>query len=128
MNKFKKWLYNLYINAMNKVSKLQDDMKNTRFTKKAPKFIATTCSAVLVTLTPTMAFAASTDTIDVFVAEIGKWLVKIGVVIAMVGGIMFALAWQREDAEGKSRGLLTLMAGFMIAAIGASPAAFGFTS
>lgn len=103
-------------------------MKNTRFTKKAPKFIATTCSAVLVTLTPTMAFAASTDTIDVFVAEIGKWLVKIGVVIAMVGGIMFALGWQREDAEGKSRGLLTLMAGFMIAAIGASPAAFGFTS
>ena len=128
MNKFKKWLCNLYIKTMNKVSGIQDNMKNTRFTKKAPKLIATTCSAVLVTLTPTMAFAASTDTIDVFVAEIGKWLVKIGVVIAMVGGIMFALGWQREDAEGKSRGLLTLMAGFMIAAIGASPAAFGFTS
>lgn len=128
MNKFKKWLNNLYINTMNKVSKLQDDMKNTRFTKKVSKCIATTCSAVLVTLTPTMAFAASTDTIDVFVTEIGKWLVKIGVVIAMIGGIMFALGWQREDAEGKSRGLLTLMAGFMIAAIGASPAAFGFTS
>ena len=57
---------------------------------------------------------------------IGKWLVKIGVVVAMVGGVMFALGWQREDSEGKSKGLLTIMAGFMVAAIGASPAAFGF--
>ena len=29
---------------------------------------------------------------------------------------MFALGWQREDAEGKSRGLMTLMRGFMLVA------------
>lgn len=67
-----------------------------------------------------------TGSIDTFVTAICKWLVKIGVVVAMVGGVMFALGWQREDSEGKSRGLLTLMAGFMVAAIGASPSAFGF--
>ena len=36
---------------------------------------------------------------------------------------MFALGWQREDAEGKSRGLMTLMAGFV--AIAQSKGIFG---
>ena len=43
----------------------------------------------------------------------------------MVGGVMFAFGWQREDADGKTRGLQTLMAGAMVAAIGASPSIFG---
>ena len=38
---------------------------------------------------------------------------------------MFALGWQRDDAEGKSRGLMTMMAGFMIIAISQSPSIFG---
>ena len=33
--------------------------------------------------------------------------------------------WQREDAEGKSRGLMTLMAGFMLVAIAQSKNLFG---
>ncbi len=50
---------------------------------------------------------------------------KIGGVVAMIGGIMFALGWQREDAEGKSRGLMTVMAGFMLIAIAQAPSIFG---
>ena len=46
-------------------------------------------------------------------------------IIALVGGVMFALGWQREDAEGKSRGLMTLMAGFMLVAIAQSKNLFG---
>ncbi len=42
-----------------------------------------------------------------------------------VGGVMFALGWQREDAEGKTRGLQTMMAGFMLVAIAASKGLFG---
>lgn len=38
---------------------------------------------------------------------------------------MFALGWQREDAEGKSRGLMTLMAGFMLVAIAQTKNLFG---
>ena len=74
----------------------------------------------------TRVFAASnTESIDSFINFACDWLTKIGGVIALVGGVMFALGWQREDAEGKSRGLMTLMAGFMLVAIAQSKNLFG---
>ena len=69
--------------------------------------------------------ASNTDSIDGFITFACDWLTKIGGVVALVGGVMFALGWQREDAEGKSRGLMTLMAGFMLVAIAQSKNLFG---
>lgn len=69
--------------------------------------------------------ASGTESIDSFINFACDWLTKIGGVIALVGGVMFALGWQREDAEGKSRGLMTLMAGFMLVAIAQSKNIFG---
>ena len=68
---------------------------------------------------------SNTSSIDSFINFACDWLTKIGGVIALVGGVMFALGWQREDAEGKSRGLMTLMAGFMLVAIAQSKGLFG---
>ena len=68
---------------------------------------------------------SNTGSIDSFINFACDWLTKIGGVIALVGGVMFALGWQREDAEGKSRGLMTLMAGFMLVAIAQSKNLFG---
>ena len=77
-------------------------------------------------LAETRVFANSnTQSIDSFIDFACDWLTKIGGVIALVGGVMFALGWQREDAEGKSRGLMTLMAGFMLVAIAQSKGIFG---
>lgn len=87
--------------------------------------IGTTAMGTLI-LAETRAFAASnTESIDSFINFACDWLTKIGGVIALVGGVMFALGWQREDAEGKSRGLMTLMAGFMLVAIAQSKNLFG---
>ena len=49
---------------------------------------------------------------------IAPWLIAIGGVVALVGGVMFALGWQRNDSEGKSQGLMVVMTGFMLAGIG----------
>lgn len=56
---------------------------------------------------------------NLFSTYIGPWLIAAGVMVALVGGVQFALSWQREDSEGKSRAVMTLMAGAMIASIGA---------
>lgn len=87
--------------------------------------IGTTLTGTLI-LAETKVFADSnTGSIDSFINFACDWLTKIGGVIALVGGVMFALGWQREDAEGKSRGLMTLMAGFMLVAIAQSKSLFG---
>ena len=87
--------------------------------------IVTTIMSILI-LAETKVFANSnTGSIDSFINFACDWLTKIGGVIALVGGVMFALGWQREDSEGKSRGLMTLMAGFMLVAIAQSKGLFG---
>lgn len=68
---------------------------------------------------------SNTASIDPFITFVCDWLLKIGGIIALIGGVMFALGWQREDAEGKSRGLMTLMAGFMLVALSQAPSIFG---
>lgn len=109
-----------------KIASLNEEVKNTKFTKKLPKLIATTGTVMLATLTTSMTvYAADTSSIDKFITFACDWLKKIGAVVMLVGGVMFALGWQREDAEGKTRGLQTLMAGAMVVALGASPDIFG---
>lgn len=45
------------------------------------------------------------------------WLRRIGAVVALVGAIMFGLAIKNNDAEQKQAGLITMIAGFVVAAI-----------
>lgn len=81
--------------------------------------------ALLFSTTKVSAADSNTDSIDGFIVFVCDWLLKIGGVVALVGAVMFALGWQREDADGKSRGLMTMMAGFMIVAISQSKGLFG---
>lgn len=82
------------------------------------------CSVILST-TSVHAAGSNTDSIDGFITFVCDWLLKIGGVVALIGAVMFALGWQRDDAEGKSRGLMTMMAGFMVIAISQSKGLFG---
>lgn len=51
---------------------------------------------------------------------ITTWVFRLGGVVVFVGGIMFALGWKSEDAEQKTRGIQTVVAGAMVAAIAGS--------
>lgn len=84
-----------------------------------------TITSTLILVESRVFAASNTESIDGFISFACDWLTKIGGVIGLVGGVMFALGWQREDAEGKSRGLMTLMAGFMLVAIAQSKNLFG---
>ena len=55
------------------------------------------------------------------------WIGRIGLVVAFVGGIMFALAIKNDDAEAKTRGLMTLASGFVVFALTISLNLFGIT-
>ena len=82
------------------------------------------CSFMLST-TSVYALNSNTSSIDTFIDFVCDWLIKIGGVVMLVGGVMFALSFQREDAEGKSRALMTIMAGGMVVGIALSKNLFG---
>lgn len=104
---------------MKKVKNIFKNLKE-KFT-----IIGTTTMGTLILAEAKVFANSNTESIDSFIDFACDWLTKIGGIIALVGGVMFALGWQREDAEGKSRGLLTLMAGFMLVAIAQSKGLFG---
>ena len=54
------------------------------------------------------------------------WIRRIGLAIAFIGAIMFGLAIKDDDARGKQSGLMTLAAGFIVAAVCTAADMFGF--
>lgn len=79
-----------------------------------------------ITLIPTTVFAnpnvAALD--NLITQQIVPWVQRGGMVIAFVGGLMFAAGWRNDDADSKARGVNTLISGFMIAGIATAYTAF----
>lgn len=42
------------------------------------------------------------------------WIGRIGLVVAFIGAVMFGLAIKNDDADNKTRGLMTLASGFVV--------------
>lgn len=70
-----------------------------------------------------MAFAADAlwNTIS---GLIQTWVTRLGGVVMFVGGIMFGLGWKSDDAEQKSRGVSTIIAGAIVVAVAALTSTF----
>lgn len=60
-----------------------------------------------------------------FIQFLAGWLIKIGAVVAMIGGIQIAIGFKQDDPDAKVRGVMTLAAGFMVVGIGNAPSIFG---
>lgn len=69
---------------------------------------------------PLADMSTQTDGDDQFKSVVeffAKWIKRVGLLVAFVGAVMFGLAIKNNDAEQKQNGLLTLVAGFVVAAI-----------
>ena len=56
--------------------------------------------------------------------QLTTWIGRLGGMVVFVGGIMFALGWKRDDADQKSQGVSTIIAGALVIAITASIGTF----
>lgn len=97
--------------------------KGKNKTQMAGEILALTALMVMFT---TPAFAvAGTDSMDALISYICKWAVKIGLVVALLGGFQIGMSIKNDDSDAKVRGLKTLAAGFMVAGIAETPSLFG---
>lgn len=102
--------------------------------KKAITTVTTMVTMAIMTAVPAFAEGEGGGTVDgeaAFNQVIGffaTWIGRIGLVVAFVGGVMFALAIKNDDAEAKTRGLMTLASGFVVFALTLSLNLFGITA
>jgi len=62
------------------------------------------------------AFAA--DALWQTIANLIKtWVTRLGGVVMFVGGVMFGMGWQTEDATQKSRGISIIISGAIVLAV-----------
>lgn len=54
---------------------------------------------------------------DTVVSTIVTWVQRIGGVVAFIGGVQFGFAFKHDDADGKTKGLMTLASGFIVIAL-----------
>lgn len=74
--------------------------------------------ALCVTMIGMTVCGAEADTLwSTLTTVIEKWVKRLGGVIMFVGGIMFGLGWKRDDADGKSTGISTIIAGAIVFAV-----------
>lgn len=52
------------------------------------------------------------------------WVTRLGGVVMFVGGVMFGLGWKNNDAEQKSQGISTIIAGAIVIAVAALTSQF----
>lgn len=77
-----------------------------------------TLALLLGIMTMGTASAADADALWTTVSGlIETWVTRLGGVVMFVGGIMFGLGWKSDDAEQKSRGISTLVAGAIVVAV-----------
>ncbi|MBQ2886812.1 MAG: hypothetical protein IJE43_24110 [Alphaproteobacteria bacterium] len=60
------------------------------------------------------------DKWDAVIGFITPWITRLGGVVILIGAIEFGLAFKSDDAEGKTKGMRTVIAGCIVFAIGMS--------
>jgi hypothetical protein len=67
----------------------------------------------------TIAFAIPVyaDQWSTVVTAAGEWIERLGAAVLVIGGVMFGLGWKNDDADSRTRGLQTMVAGAVTVAM-----------
>lgn len=101
----------------------------TSFLKELGLFLDRHCLAVAAMALVTVAMggmaSASVDAMWNTIANlIGTWVTRLGGVVMFVGGVQFGLGWKNDDADAKTRGVQTIIAGAIVTAVAALTGTF----
>lgn len=113
---------------MKKLMKNERVMKLGRFLNRHMGTIM--CVMMVVIMTASVAGATATspkkaeDLWTSMTNLIETWVTRMGGVVMFVGGVTFGLGWKSDDAEQKSRGISTLIAGAIVTAVAALAGTF----
>ncbi len=78
------------------------------------------CLGCVMCMSATAFAAGNVDALWNTIANlIQTWVTRLGGVVMLIGGVMFGLGWKSDDAEQKSRGVSTIIAGAIVAAVAA---------
>lgn len=61
---------------------------------------------------------------DAVVNFILPWIQRLGGIVVLIGAVEFGLAFKNDDAEGKTKGIRTVIAGCIVLAVGLSSSIF----
>ena len=68
--------------------------------------------------------ATATNAFQNILRYIAGWTTYLGAAIAFFGAVQLAMGFRSDDAEGKNKGMRSMIAGFIVLAIGLSVNAF----
>ena len=111
-----------------KIAKLNRNLKKT-------KKVLSCISIVLLLVSMTSSFAFATGTapttglteFNTIIKFIAGWIGKLGMVVGFIGAVEFGFAFKGDDADGKTKGLRTLISGFVVFGITQTLGMFGIT-
>lgn len=61
---------------------------------------------------------------NAMISFILPWIQRLGGVVLLIGAVEFGLAFKNDDAEGKTKGMRTAIAGCIVIAVGLSSSTF----
>ena len=76
------------------------------------------CMMIVAAMSASFCFASGADALWNQIANlIQTWVTRLGGVVMFVGGVMFGLGWKSDDANQKSQGISTIIAGAIVVAV-----------
>lgn len=85
--------------------------------RKLNKNFAVVCAVAVMMMAMCMTAFGADALWSTISGLIQTWVTRLGGVIIFVGGILFGLGWKSDDAEQKSRGVSTIIAGAIVFAL-----------